>query len=180
MTTHPTLFVTGRPPIHQQLARDAAPRELELTMLVSPTRDEVLSALGEMEFFISERTGVIDAEHLSAGPKLRLIQRFGSQVHDIDTEAARNAGVPVCSWPLVQSTLVAEHVMMQILGLLKRARQGAEIVAEAAPWGEGPQQTDANTFNMNWSRQDDIRQIHQSTIGILGFGEIGTELALRL
>jgi lactate dehydrogenase-like 2-hydroxyacid dehydrogenase len=178
--THPTLFVTDRPPIHQQLARDAAPEGLELTMLVSPTRGEVLEALSGMEFFISERSGVIDADHFRAGSDLRLVQRFGSQVHDIDTAAAAEAGVPVCSWPLAQSTLVAEHVMMQILGLLKRVREGSEIIAAADPWGDGPQRTDANTFNMNWSGLAGIRQIQQSTVGILGFGEIGTELALRL
>ncbi len=178
--THPTLFVTGRPPIHQQLARDAAPKQLDLTMLVSPSRDEVLDALSDMEFYISERSGVIDEEHFKAGPNLRLVQRFGSQVHDIDTNAARNAGVPVCSWPLAQSTLVAEHVMMQLLGLLKRVREGSEIIAGAAAWGDGPKRTDANNFNMNWSQQKGIQQIQASTVGILGFGEIGTELALRL
>ncbi len=180
MKTHATLFVTDRPPIHQQLAREAAPAGLGLTMLVSPTRGQVLEALGGMEFFISERSGVIGADHFKAGSDLRLVQRFGSQVHDIDTEAAGRAGVPVCSWPLAQSTLVAEHVMMQILGLLKRAREGSEIITAAKSWGDGPQRTDANTFNMNWSGLKGIRQIQQSTVGILGFGEIGTELALRL
>jgi phosphoglycerate dehydrogenase-like enzyme len=176
----PTLFVTERVPIHQQLALEAAPDGLEIEMLASPGRDEVLAALGDAEIFVSERSGAVDEAHVEAGPKLRLIQRLGSQVHDIDLEAARRAGVPVCYWPLPQSRMVAEHVLMQMLALVKRAREASEVVIEAVPWGEGPQRTDANTFKMNWSGRRDIRQIHASTVGILGFGEIGTELALRL
>ncbi len=175
-----TVFATDRPPVHQQLALEAAPRQLQIVMLASPTRDDVRAALGDAEILVSERTGVVDADLVAAGPNLRLIQRLGSQVHDIDLDAARRAGVPVCFWPLPHCTMVAEHALMQILALAKRTREGSEVVLEAAPWGDGPQKSDAGTFKMNWSEREDIRQLHGSTIGILGFGEIGTELAVRL
>ena len=175
-----TLFVTYRQTIHQQLVREAAPPGLELTMLTSPTKDDVLAALDDKEILVSERAGAVDADHLAAGPNLRLIQRLGSQVHDIDLDFAEAAGVAVCYWPLGGCTMVAEHALMQILGLARRFREGSEVVIEAAPWGTGPRPTDANTFNSNWSGREDVRHIHGTTIGVIGFGEIGTELAIRL
>lgn len=180
MKRHRTLLVTDRPSIHQQLLVEAAPQELDVTVLASPSRDEVLTALGDTELFVSERSGVVDEGHVAAGPNLRLIQRLGSQVHDIDLDAARRAGIPVCFWPLPQCTMVAEHVLMQMLTLAKRFREGSEVVVDAAAWGGGPERSDANTFKMNWSERQGVRQIHDSTVGIIGFGEIGTELAVRL
>ena len=160
----PTLFVTDRVLVHQQMALQALPDGFEVTMLESPSRDEVLTSLGDIEILVSERTGVVDEAHLESGPNLRLIQRIGSQVHDLDLEAAQRAGVAVCFWPLPQSRMVAEHVLMQMLVLVKRAREGSEVVIEAAPWGDGPQRTDGNTFKMNWSGRTDIGQIHDSTV----------------
>ncbi len=179
MTAHRTIFVTSRPVVHQRLALEAAPDELDVTMLVSPTPEEVEQTITELDptFLISERSGLINAAMIKAGPHLRLIQRLGSQVHDIDLDAARAMNVPVCSWPLPQLTMVAEHVMMQILSLVKRARLASTVVVEASDrWGE-PQRCDADTFAINWSGFGGVRQIRGSTVGIVGFGEIGTLLA---
>ena len=179
MTAHRTIFITSRPLVHQRLALEAAPDELDVTILVSPTPEEVEQAITELDptFLISERTGVITAAMIKAGPSLRLIQRLGAQVHDIDLDAARALKVPVCSWPLPQLTMVAEHVMMQMLSLVKRARPATTIVTEASDrWGQ-PQRCDADTFAINWSEFGGVRQIRGSTVGIIGFGEIGTALA---
>jgi len=182
VTGHPTLFITMRPPVHQQLALKAAPSELDITLLVSPEPEAVVEAISSLEpkFLISERTGVINEAMIQAGSGLQLIQRLGSQVHDIDLVAAAAAGIPVCNWPLPQLTMVAEHVMMQILTLMKRSRAGAGVVGEASDrWG-APQRCDANTFAINWSEFSGVRQIRGSTVGIVGFGEIGTNLAKLL
>ncbi|RME81707.1 MAG: hypothetical protein D6775_12880, partial [Caldilineae bacterium] len=40
--------------------------------------------------------------------------------------------------------------------------------------------TDEDTFAYNWSGRENVEGLWQKTIGILGFGEIGTELARRL
>jgi len=174
---HRTVYVTHRPPVHRQMAIEAAPPELEIDLLVSPTPGELLEAVGSAEFLISERSGAVEAAVVERGRSLRLIQRIGSQVHDIDLEAARRCGVPVCTWPLPSSARVAEHVIMQMLTLLKRGREAAAIVLEAGEqWGP-PRRSDADTFAINWSGLSGVRQLGGSTIGIVGFGEIGTEVA---
>jgi phosphoglycerate dehydrogenase-like enzyme len=177
---HRTVYVTQRAPVHQQVARAACPEELELVMLVSPATSEIIDALAGAEFLVSERARVIDEAIIEAGRDLRLIQRLGLQVHDIDLDAARRAAIPVCRWPLPQCAMVAEHVVMQLMALLKRTRAAEQIVTGASTeWGS-PQRCDADTFLIDWSRMSGVRQLRDCTVGIVGLGEIGTELALRL
>lgn len=89
------------------------------------------------------------------------------------------AGIPVCCWPLRNCMLVAEHMLMQMLATARRLRELMQLSAEAAPWAE-PRRSDEDTFAYNWARRKDVRGLAGCTIGILGFGEIGWELAKRL
>ena len=180
MTRHPLLFVTQRGQRHQQSALAAAPPDVDITMRRDPTRQEILALLPGMEAFISERAGEIDAEIIAAGRNLRLIQRLGAQTWDIDLAAARAAGIPVCYWPVRTVVMVSEHMLMQTLGLLKRVRELMQVTAEAGDWGQTPRRCDEDTFAYNWSGRQTTGSIWRRTVGILGFGEIGTELARRL
>jgi lactate dehydrogenase-like 2-hydroxyacid dehydrogenase len=179
-TRHPVLFITLRGSRHQQMALEAAPPEVEITMRRDPARQEILDLLPSMEALISERAGTIDAEMIAAGKRLRLIQRLGAQTWDIDLEAARAAGIPVCYWPVRTVVYVAEHLLMQTLGLLKRVRELMQIAEQGGDWGRPPRRTDEDTFAYNWSGRQNIDTLWRRTVGILGFGEIGTELARRL
>ena len=180
MARHRTVYITQRPPVHQNVARAACPEQLELVMLVSPSASEIVDVVAGAEFLVSERSGAVDASIIEAGSGLRLIQRLGMQIHDIHLDAARRARIPVCRWPLPQCTMVAEHTVMQVMALLKRSREAERIVVEASnEWGR-PQRCDADTFAINWSQMSGVRQLRDCTVGIVGLGEIGTELALRL
>lgn len=180
MTKHKTLFLTQRGLQHQQWAMEGAPPELALIMRRGASREELLTLLADAEFLISERTGVIDADLIAAAPKLRLIQRLGRQTWDIDLDAARKAGVPVCYQPINGCVMVAEQMMLQMLGLLKRLREGMSVTAEGADWGVETKRGDEDTFAYNWSRRGGIGKLTGATVGILGFGEIGLELVEQL
>ncbi len=180
MDKHSVLFVTHRGERHQRAALEAAPPELQITMRRTPSRDEIMALLPGMEFLISERTGAIDAELMSAGKDLRLIQRLGSQTYDIDLAAARAASIAVCFTPVRSCIMVAEHMLMQMLAAAKRLREVMDIATAAQGWGQEPGRCDEDYFAYNWSGRVDIRGLWDSTVGILGLGEIGTELARRL
>jgi phosphoglycerate dehydrogenase-like enzyme len=180
MTRHQTLWITHRGERHQQAALNSAPPEVTVTMLRSPSKDEVLARLPEMEFLVSERTGVIDADMIAAGKNLRLIQRLGSQTYDIDLAAAKEAGIPVCYAPVRGCIMVAEHMLMQILALAKREREAMDVVAEGKDFGYPPRRCDEDYFAYNWSGRKGVMGIWGSTVGILGMGEIGQELARLL
>ena len=180
MTRHKTVFTTERGHRHQQAALGAAPDLLDITMLRQPDRATLLSSLADAEYLISERVGVIDAEMIRAAPNLKLILRLGSLTYDIDTEAAKAAGVVVCYWPVGSVIRVAEHMVLQMLSLSKKLRETEAIALQASSeWGES-KRTDEDTFAYNWSGRANVEGLWQRTIGIMGFGEIGAELARRL
>ncbi len=178
---HSVLFLTDRGHRHQQTALEAAPPELAITMMRRPPKEKILHTLPEFEFLISERSGDIDAEMIAAGRRLRLIQRLGSLAYDIDLEAARMAGVPVATWPVETAIMVAEHMVLQLLALVKRVSDAAAIASAAGQWGQLPRRTDEDTFAYDWSGDgaESARSMDRQS-GILGFGEIGAELARRL
>jgi len=180
MARHAALFITHRGERHQQTALGGAPPELAVTMRRSPGKDEILALLPGQEFLITERTGEIDADIIRAGKDLRLIQRLGSQTYDIDLAAARAAGVPVCFQPVAGCIAVAEHMLLQMLATAKRLRETMAIAEAAENGGRAPGKCDEDYFAYNWANVIDLRGLWQSTVGILGMGEIGMELARRL
>lgn len=180
MSRYNVIFTTERGERHQQAALRAAPDFLDITMLRQPDRAALRPYLAEADYLISERTGLIDAEMIQAAPRLKLILRLGSLTYDIDTGAARAAGVAVCYWPVGSVIRVAEHLVLQMLALSKKLRETeAMALAAGSEWG-GSQRTDEDTFAYNWSNRQEIDGLWQKSIGILGFGEIGAELTRRL
>lgn len=174
------VFMTERGLRHQQDALDAAPDELTVIMLRQPDKDVLKATLADADFIISERIGVIDAEIIRAAPKLKLIQRLGSLTFDIDLNAAKEANIAVCYWPVDSVIRVSEHIILQMLAVGKKLRE-VEAVALAASvkWGES-KRTDEDTFAYNWSRRQGVGQLWHKCVGIIGFGEIGVEVARRL
>lgn len=180
MNSATILFLTERSPRHQQAAMDATPPGATVIMLRHGDRDAILAQLPAADFLISERAGVIDAAMIAAGKKLQLIQRLGTLTHDIDLDAARAAGIPVYTLPVRGCVMVAEHMVMQMLALLKRLPEVRAVAQAAADWGRPSLRTDENVFAYNWSRRTGVRSLAGATVGIAGFGEIGAELARRL
>ena len=180
MNSHPTLFITHRGLFHQQGALAAAPSGFDISMVRSPSKKEILELLPGKEFLITERSGIIDREIIQAGKDLRLIQRLGSQTHDIDLDAAKLAGIPVCYLPIRSCIMVAEHLIMQMLGLSKRINEMREVMLSGDNFGKEPTRCTEDVFAYNWSKRADIRGLWESTVGILGMGEIGFELVRRL
>jgi phosphoglycerate dehydrogenase-like enzyme len=109
--SYSALFLTHRGERHQESALTGAPQGFDVRILRDATRAEILRELPGKHFLITERSDVIDAEIIAAGRGLRLIQRLGSQVYDIDLEAAQRAGVRVCYLPIEMTVMVAEHTL---------------------------------------------------------------------
>ena len=69
---------------------------------------------------------------------------------------------------------------MQMLALAKHLPEVNSIANAAADWGRAARRTDENVFAYNWSQRTNVGGVFGQTVGILGFGEIGAELARRL
>ncbi len=175
-----TVLVTHRSKRHQQAMIDAAPDNVALVILQNPDKVELMSEIADATYLISERSGVIDRELLSSAPQLKLILRLGSLTHDIDLGAAQENDIIVCYWSQKSVIRVAEHAVMQMLILQKQFINARSTAMSASvEWGLS-KRTDENTFAYNWSNRSNVMGLHDKIIGILGFGEIGAELARRL
>lgn len=180
MERYKTVFTTERGKRHQQAALEAAPDRLAITMLREPDKETLMAHLADADYLISERVGRIDREMIEAAPSLKLILRLGSLTYDIDVEAAEEAGIAVCYWPVTPVIRVAEHTVLQMLALSKKLLETEAIALQASEeWGKS-RRTDEDTFAYNWSGRDGVEGLWERTVGIIGFGEIGAELARRL
>lgn len=148
--------------------------------MIIPENDNLEVALADAVYLISERQGNIDSALLDKAPRLKVILRLGSQSHDIDLDAAKTRGIMVCTWPQASVARVAEHCVLQMLALVKHLNDAQSTALSTDNFGRESKRTDENTFAYNWSKRENIGSIFGKTIGILGFGEIGFELAKRL
>ena len=145
------------------------------------SRGDLLEQIADADALITERSGEIDRELIKAGKNLKIIQRVGSLVHDIDLQAAHDHGIPVCAQPMVGVIAVAEHVMMQMLMLLRAGMPLQNTVRQAPEtFGVAPRRTTEDVFSFNWSAIKQVGLLREKTVGILGFGEIAAELARLL
>jgi hypothetical protein len=85
------VWLTDRVEVHQRVAQAAAPTGLTVAGLRRAYR-ALLRLLGQVDFPVSGRSGVMDADVFRAGRGMRLTQRLGVLTFDIDLEAARGQG----------------------------------------------------------------------------------------
>jgi D-3-phosphoglycerate dehydrogenase len=104
----------------------------------------------------------IDREVIRAADQLRVIARYGVGVDSIDLEAARQAGIVVCNTPGANATSVAELT----IGLMLSLARNFPVAFQATKAGE-------------WPRLSGLT-LEGKTIGLIGFGAIGQQVARRL
>ena len=94
-------------------------------------------------------------------PRLKVIAKYGIGVDKIDVAYATEKSIPVSFCPGVNHTTVAEHVFMLLLALNKHLIEQANATASGG-----------------WKRMTG-HEIMGKTIGIIGLGRIGREVAIR-
>lgn len=127
------------------------------------------------------RSRPVGAEVFAAAPNLKLVQKYGGRPDRLDLEAARQAGVAVAVMPLRGCVAVAELAMTLILALSKQLIEAHRVTAEGAyrELGLEPKRTSQRVHAFQWMKLPHLQEIRGQTLGIVGFGEIGTEVAKR-
>lgn len=132
---------------------DAPPNPTELKALLGGA-DGVLSLLSE------QYTG----EVLDAYPSIRVLSNFGVGFDNIDVDAATQRGVAVCNTPGVLTAATAEIAWSLIMAAARRVPEAIGFV-KAGEWS-------------SWGPTMMLGQpIVGQTIGIVGYGRIGQEVA---
>ena len=104
-----------------------------------------------------------DAKLLESAPKLRVIGRAGVGVDNIDTDAATHRGIVVMNTPGANAVAVAELTLGLMISLA-RAIPRANATMHQAKWEKKSLQG---------------QELRGKTLGIVGLGRIGLEVARR-
>lgn len=122
----------------------------------------------------------ITSELLDRASQLRLVQKFGTTLGNIDTDACAVHGVDVRTLRRRTNIAVAEHTVALMLALAKRLTvvNGRVTPERLSVIGQPPAGYDRrHTANSNWGRFTGLRTLHEGTVGLVGLGEIGREVA---
>jgi phosphoglycerate dehydrogenase-like enzyme len=121
-------------------------------------------------------------EELEAGDRLKVVQKFGALVRNIDTEACAARGIAVLTQRRRSNIACAEHALALMLMLARKLKRLEGLISaerlEAAGYAFKPFDRRHSPYT-NFGRIPGLRALYESTLGIIGLGEIGTELALR-
>jgi phosphoglycerate dehydrogenase-like enzyme len=127
------------------------------------------------------KAATIDASVLAAAPEARFVQKYGGREDGIDLAAAGAAGVTVATMPLRGCIAVAELATTLILALSKQlvVAHRATVEGRYRELGLTPAPTSQRSFAFQWMKLPHLLEVHGRTLGIVGYGEIGTEVSVR-
>lgn len=108
----------------------------------------------------------VKADVIAAMQRVKVIVRYGIGVDNVDLEAAKARGIPVCNVPDYCIDEVADHTLAFILGTTRQVVPNTLLVRDGK-WGLA-------------GSLDTLRTLRDQTVGIVGFGRIGREVAARL
>ncbi len=127
------------------------------------TKDTLIAEIADADALIVRSATKVTAELLDKAPRLRAVGRAGVGVDNIDLDAATARGVLVMSTPGGNAISVAEHTFALLLGL---ARQVPRL--------------DKSMHEGKWEKSSAAgTEVRGKTLGLIGLGRIGSEVALR-
>lgn len=122
------------------------------------------------------------AAELAAAPNLKLVQKFGIDARNIDLEACTAAGVEVRTLRRRVNGTVAEHAILLMLAVGRKTVEtdGALDFASLQALGYKPAKFHPDhVAGANWARVNGLVALQGATLGALGLGEVGREVAQR-
>lgn len=154
------LACDGIDPVAVKRIRDAGHGVVEAKGLAAP---DLLTALKGVHGLVVRGATKVTAEVLAGAPDLRVVVRAGTGLDNVDRAAAEARGVLVRNTPNANSVSVAEITFALLLGLERH------VVPAASDLRAG-----------RWEKSKYAgRELSGRTLGILGFGRIGREVATR-
>jgi phosphoglycerate dehydrogenase-like enzyme len=151
----------------QALAQTMKPAGFTLHVLPPGAQaDEVAMAMREAEYLMGFLRFLPETAFTEA-KRLKLIQVLSAGYDQFNIAGAREARIPVCSNGGANSVAVAEHTIMLILAVYRKLAAFHQNVA-AGRWHQGIPRT------------VDVYELEGKTVGLVGLGNIGQQVARRL
>jgi D-3-phosphoglycerate dehydrogenase len=141
----------------------AAEPALQVDELPTLPKDELLRRIGDYDAIVGRSATRISPELLKAGTKLRVVGRAGVGVDNISIDDATALGVAIINAPAGNTVAVAELFFGAVIGLLRQIPSA-----------------DSSMHAGRWDRSQLMgRELKGKTLGIVGLGRIGSEVATR-
>ncbi|NLX48520.1 MAG: phosphoglycerate dehydrogenase [Methanospirillum sp.] len=138
-------------------------REVAVDVRTDLTEDDLVGIIGDYDALLVRSGTQVTARVIEAGTKLRFIGRAGAGVDNIDTDAATRRGIIVANAPAGNTLAATEHTCAMMLSLARNIPQA-----------------NASVRSREWKRSRFTGvEVNEKTLGIVGFGRIGREVAQR-
>lgn len=154
--------------IKMKLEETGSSAELVAKTCSGTTPGELRESLAWADVVIGDYTFKIalDANAMKAAAPCLLVQQPSAGYQHIDVEAAAREGICVANVAGANAIGVAEHTIMAALALLKKLLMQHEKTA-AGGWAQDEMAAHG------------VFELHEKTLGIVGMGRIGREVAAR-
>ena len=130
-----------------------------------PAPVEIAAALAGAHAAIVRYPHRIDAAALAGAGKLVIVASSGRGTDSIDVAACTARGVAVVNNPGLGTIPVSEHAVAMMLSLSRRLVKSGEVIRAGGAWTR--------------RTELDVRDVNGRTIGIVGLGLIGSEMARK-
>jgi len=138
-------------------------RHFDVDVHTGQTSEELLDRIAGYDALVVRSETKVRAEHITAATRMRVIGRAGVGVDNIDVEAATRAGILVVNAPAGNTIAAAEHTIAMMMALARHIPQANRTLLEG-----------------KWDRKSFMGfQLRSKTLGVVGLGAIGGEVAKR-
>ena len=125
--------------------------------------DELCKIIGDYDALLVRSATEVTAKVIEAGEKLKFIGRAGVGVDNIDVDVATRKGIIVANAPEGNTLAATEHTLAMMQALARNIPQA-----------------NASLKKKEWKRSKFMGvELNEKTLGIVGFGRIGREVAKR-
>ncbi|MDR9853784.1 phosphoglycerate dehydrogenase [Paenibacillus sp. VCA1] len=125
--------------------------------------DELAAIIGEYDALLVRSQTRVTEKIMEAGSKLKVVGRAGVGVDNIDLEAATKRGIIIINAPDGNTITTCEHTFAMMMALARHIPQAY-----------------AKTIGGVWDRKSFLGvELRNKTLGVLGMGRIGSEVAKR-
>lgn len=127
------------------------------------TPEELLAIIGDYDALVVRGRTKVTPAVLEAGKNLKVVGRAGVGVDNIDLNAARTSKITVVNSPIATTIAVAELTLGLMLAVMREVPRA-----------------DAGMKSNKWLKKElEGNELYQKTLGVIGFGRIGSAVAVR-
>ncbi|PIE66910.1 MAG: phosphoglycerate dehydrogenase [Deltaproteobacteria bacterium] len=125
--------------------------------------EELKAIIGDYDALVIRSATQVNQDLLGAATRLKVVGRAGIGLDNVDIPAATKRGIVVMNTPTGNVVTTAEHAIAMMMSLTRNIPQGT-LSLKAGRWDK---------------RKLQGREIFNKTLGVIGFGKIGSIVADR-